>query len=348
MVKLAQNVLAQALAPNTRAGYRSAVNHLHHFYKKQSTPLVFPVSTDTLCLWMAYSVDKLTYPSNSIRNYLHGIATTQQELGFPNPLPQSPLIWRMFKAIKRIQGHQVVRKRLPITVKILSQINHLFNTNKESDLCMRAAMWLGTCGLLRAGEFTTKTTTRHSIKIQHLTFYDKNNVELNPFYLVNGEVPLYMSLLIEQSKTDPFRKGTNVIIGNQRAITYMLAYLHHRNQSLARQPLFAGQDGQPLTTAALVKFTQSLIESANIPNAHLFLGHSFRKGGATSLHEAGHPDSLIKTMGRWASFAFATYVDTPLQMLIAAGQSLKKVDQSDDCTNTLTNTSTFWDVSNLQ
>ena len=209
-------------------------------------------------------------------------------------------------------------------------------------------MWLGTCGLLRAGEFTTKTTTRHSIKIQHLTFYDKNNVELNPFYLVNGEVPLYMSLLIEQSKTDPFRKGTNVIIGNQRAITYMLAYLHHRNQSLARQPLFAGQDGQPLTTAALVKFTQSLIESANIPNAHLFLGHSFRKGGATSLHEAGHPDSLIKTMGRWASFAFATYVDTPLQMLIAAGQSLKKVDQSDDCTNALTNTSAFWDVSNLQ
>ena len=130
-----------------------------------------------------------------------------------------------------------------------------------------------------------------------------------------------MSLKLDQSKTDPFRKGTNVIIGNPQAIEYMLAYLHRRNQRLARLPLFAGEDGQALTASALVKFTQSLIERANIPNAHLFLGHSFRKGGATSLHEAGHPDSLIKIMGRWASFAFATYIDTPLHMIIEAGRS---------------------------
>ena len=90
----------------------------------------------------------------------------------------------------------------------------------------------------------------------------------------------------------------------------------------------------------IAKFTQSLIQRANIPNAHLFLGHSFRKGGATSLHEAGYPDSLIKIMGRWSSFAFATYIDTPLRMIIEAGRSLlTKVD---------TNRSSFWDVSNLQ
>ena len=67
----------------------------------------------------------------------------------------------------------------------------------------------------------------------------------------------------------------------------MLNYLQFRNQSLNRLPLFVGADGQALTAGALVKFTQSLIEKANIPNAHLFLGYSFHKGGATSLHEAG-------------------------------------------------------------
>ena len=103
---------------------------------------------------------------------------------------------------------------------------------------------------------------------------------------------------------------------------------------LARQPLFVGNDGQALTASALVKFTQALIEKANIPNAHLFLGHSFRKGGATSLHEAGHPDSLIKIMGRWASFAFATYIDTPLHMIIEAGRSLRKVVHSTCCNKT--------------
>ena len=124
----------------------------------------------------------------------------------------------------------------------------------------------------------------------------------------------------------------------------MLAYLHRRNQRLARLPLFVGNDGQALSATALVKFTQSLIEKANIPNAHLFLGHSFRKGGATSLHEADHPDSLIKIMGRWASFAFATYIDTPLHMMIEAGQSLRKVVHQP----VLTKPSSSWDVSNLQ
>lgn len=87
---------------------------------------------------MAHCFDKLKFPS--IRNYLHGIATTQMELGYENPLTQSPLLWRMFKAIKRLQGKQVVRQRLPITVSILSQVNQYIDKNKESDLCMRAAM----------------------------------------------------------------------------------------------------------------------------------------------------------------------------------------------------------------
>ena len=340
MVTLAQNVLSHSLSSATRAGYRSAVNHIAAFYQSNSAIFTFPTSTDTLCLWMADSVDKLRYPS--IRNYLHGIATTQMELGYTNPLTQSPLVWRMFKAIKRIQGQQVVRKRLPITIKILTQINHLFNTDIESDLCMRAAMWLGTCGLLRAGEFVTKPTTVNTLKLQHLIFYDNSHRQLDPLHL-NGEFPTYMSVRLTQSKTDPFRQGTNVIIGNERAITYMLAYLKSRNKSLSRLPLFVAPDGQALSAGALVKFTQSLIERANIANAHLFLGHSFRKGGATSLHAAGHPDSLIKIMGRWASFAFATYIDTPMQMIIAAGQSLKKVES----TNSPTIHDTFWDVNNL-
>ena len=285
---------------------------------------------------MADSITKLSY--SSIRHYLHGIATTQQELGYSNPLSQSPLLWRMFKAIKRIQGKQVVRQRLPITVKILAQIDSLFDTSNESDLCMRAAMWLGTCGLLRSGEFTRKSTTRSTLKLQHLTFHGKDHSALDPLN-TRGEQPQYMKLCLEQSKTDPFRRGTNVVISNPQAVQHMLAYLRHRNCKLARQPLFVGDDGQALSTSALVTFTQTLIARANIPNAGRFLGHSFRKGGATSLHEAGHPDSLIKLMGRWASFAFATYIDTPLDMLITAGRSMSKVE--------VTSNDSFWDVNSL-
>ncbi len=139
------------------------MNHIAEFHVQQKSTFTFPVSSDTLCLWMAYSINKLLY--SSIRHYLHGIATTQMELGYPNPLTQTPLVWRMFKAVKRIQGKKVVRQRLPITVSILTQINQFINTSKQFDLCIRAAMWFGTCGLLRAGEFVTKPTTKYSLKL---------------------------------------------------------------------------------------------------------------------------------------------------------------------------------------
>ena len=126
----------------------------------------------------------------------------------------------------------------------------------------------------------------------------------------------------------------------------MIAYLRLRNTSLRRVPLLLDpRTGQALSAVALVKFTQELIKLANFPNADNFLGHSFRKGGATSLHEAGHPDSLIKLMGRWASFAFASYVHTPIHMLVEAGRSLKKVE--DPLHMTTTTSSSFWDINSL-
>ena len=176
--RLAQNILAHAsLTLPDQATHRQSITSPSSYNSTASNcPSQF--HPDTLCLWMADSIDKLTY--SSIRNYLHGIATTHVELGYSNPLKQSPLLWRMFKAIKRIQGEQAVRKRLPITVKILSQIDSFIDTSKQEHLCMRAAMWLGTCGLLRSGEFTRKPTTKYTLKLNHLTFHAKDNSIVDP------------------------------------------------------------------------------------------------------------------------------------------------------------------------
>ena len=289
---------------------------------------------------MAHSIDSLKY--SSMRHYLHGIATTQQELGHPNPLTQNPLIWRMFKAIKRLQGHHAVRKRLPITVSVLQKIDPLVDTKVTQQLCLRAAMWLGTCGLLRSGEFAAKNSSVPTLKRSQLTFHDSKRNVLVPI-LQCKEFPTYMVLRLEQSKTDPFRQGTDVVVSNPTAIRYMLDYLHARGPCLPRQALLVGSDGNALSVGELVKFIQSLITKANIPNSHLFLGHSFRKGGATTLHEIGYPDSLIKQMGRWSSFAFATYIDTPLAKLVEAGRAMGTTD-----TLSIQPNSSFWDVYSLQ
>jgi hypothetical protein len=130
-----------------------------------------------------------------------------------------------------------------------------------------------------------------------------------------------MKLHLKQSKTDPFRAGVDVVVSNDIALKAMHDYLDVHTGD-ANSTLFSLTGSTPLTVSELVSGTQRLLEAAKVLDSQLYVGHSFRKGGATSLHEAGEPDSLIKTMGRWRSFAFATYVSTSLPLLIRAGQQM--------------------------
>jgi hypothetical protein len=52
-----------------------------------------------------------------------------------------------------------------------------------------------------------------------------------------------------------------------------------------------------------------LCAAASIGNAHQYKGHSFRRGGATSLARAGVQEHTIKKMGRWKSSAYQLYID---------------------------------------
>jgi hypothetical protein len=103
-----------------------------------------------------------------------------------------------------------------------------------------------------------------------------------------------------------------VVVSNDRAIKAMSEYLVMRGTVENSVPLFVLRHASTtcLTVDQLVSHTQTMLTKAAVVDAHLYKGHSFRKGGATSLHEAGMPDSLIKTMGRWLSFTFATYMCT--------------------------------------
>ena len=68
---------------------------------------------------------------------------------------------------------------------------------------------------------------------------------------------------------------------------------------------FAQSSKEQVVTArkALTKALRNALIAARVPNAELYKGHSFRRGGATSLARVGVADSVIKTMGRWKSHA---------------------------------------------
>ena len=183
-------------------------------------------------------------------------------------------------------------------------------------------MWLGTCGLLRSGEFALKNANSTPLLVRNITFVKSDKVYIRSYDLTSLRSASYMLLHLDQSKTDPFRNGTDIVVSNPRAINAMASYLSQRKHLTQDQPLFMENDSKPLTVATLVRAIRIMLTKANIPNINKYKGHSFRKGGATSLHLAGFSDTVIKMMGRWNSFAFARYVDTPLDILVTAGQRM--------------------------
>lgn len=313
-MRRARAILAHSLAESTRAGYKSAIASIAAFCAKQKLHLSFPVSPDTLCLWMASAASTLTY--GTIRVYLHGVGTTHVELGCANPL-EARIVWRMFTAVKRLQGAQASKQKLPITAELLLQLERWQTVSTVPGLALRAAMWLGTCGLLRSGEFAIRNRSSNRLLRRHLEFLD---AEMQPLTGSSSwQRAACMRVHIAASKTDPFKQGADVLVSNAHAISAMAEYLQARGNTLPDAPLFCNERAGPLEVGQLIKHMQMLLQQAGVADARRYAGHSFRRGGATSLHLAGVADSLIRVMGRWKSFAFARYIDVPFSRIIAAG-----------------------------
>ena len=129
-----------------------------------------------------------------------------------------------------------------------------------------------------------------------------------------------LSAPIKCSKTDPFRQGCFIYLGQGRpplcSVAASLAYLNLRGPEPG--PLFRYANGCPLSRQQLSTSLQSILRSAGVSSQ--YSGHSFRIGAATTAARRGIPDHLIKTLGRWSSDAYQTYIRTPVATICGAAQ----------------------------
>ena len=82
---------------------------------------------------------------------------------------------------------------------------------------------------------------------------------------------------------------------------------HLRIRTSSPGPLFLFRDGTTLSRATLVAHLRTALAQVGI-DASQYSGHSFRIGAATSAAQAGYSDSFIRSLGRWKSAAFITYI----------------------------------------
>jgi hypothetical protein len=221
----------------------------------------------------------------------------------------------VLRALKSIAPHTATR--LPITNDILLKIRPHMKLDTYEGKVMWAAFTFAHSCLMRCGEFTTRSPK------------DKNYLPLAAWKWENGAKHGTVTLPHSKTSKQPvdifvFANGSDTcpVVAMTK---YMSSRIKRRYSIRLDSPLFAMEDGTPLTRKALTNTLRNALVAARVPNAELYKGHSFRRGGATSLARVGVADSVIKTVGRWKSHAYQLYVDIDLNIMCSAAMQVGKL-----------------------
>ena len=274
----------------------------------------FPVTEPLLCSFAAFLADSGLAPQ-SIKSYLAAIRNTQLSLGLPDPREQSslPVLKRVLAGISRARlgRGQPSRIRLPITAAMLRNIREELERSAHQKLVLWAVCCTAFFGFFRLGELLLERETDFNPRL-HLAWGDNNQ-----------QAPTVIKLHLKQSKTDPFGRGADIVLGktgcNLCPVAAILGYVAARGDQ--QGPFFVTKEAKPLTKHVFVTEVRKVLARLGLPD-HQYAGHSFRIGAATSAALAGVEDSTIQLLGRWQSGAFLRYIRTPQQTLAAISSTL--------------------------
>lgn len=289
------------IATSTEKTYSTAQRSFLSFCQDLNlSPL--PATEDTLILYVTHLAQ--TKVHSTIRTYLAGVRHLHIINGLGNPLEGKLRLELVLKGINRVKPRQSC-PRLPVTPTILEVIRQALLQNPGFNSTMLwAACCMGFFGFMRSGEFTVPSAAQFDPK-RHLTTADLT--------LDSPSNPSTVAVTLRFSKTDQFGRGTIIYLGRTgRRICPVEAihrYLAVRPPSNI-EPLFITDKGRPLTKLFFMEQITGALTRSGIDSSR-FKGHSFRIGAATTAAACGLSEDLIKTLGRWSSSAYQTYIRIP-------------------------------------
>ena len=309
MTFLFQNTLSRNTYSSYDSGTTSFVKFCIHYRRLTHSGSIIPASEETILLFASY-LSQNVRPS-TIKVYLAAVRNLHIQHGFPSPVEHSILLPRLLRGIKRVYTMDR-RPRLPITPSLLLLFRRHLNTQWFDHTTLWAAMLVAFFAFLRSAELL-------ALRVN----------DIQTIQPPNGSLPSY-TITLQTSKTDPFRKGCTLRIAPSghpvlcpaRALQAIL----HRHSTPSNNPLFTLTSGQPLRRQTLNLAIKHLASMAGIQSAS-YSSHSFRISAATTAAHVGLPDSLIKTLGRWCSDAYQSYIHTSTATLEAVPQALVSSEQ---------------------
>lgn len=276
-----------SLAENTKKTYQTGEKQFLNFcygFKIQNFHSVLPTNELILCYFVVFLAQSVKH--STIKGYLAAVKHLHLKHGFDLKLDQFIHLQYVLRGIKRHQGVNT-RTRLPITLNHLTLFyNQLqpFDSQNGNNKMLWAAICLAFFGFLRIGEFTSSQQSHSSLQL------DASDVQFVPSILL----PTSVRVQIKCSKTDPFRKGVTLTIGESGSNICAVKALKHYLLFCkpADGPLFRFQDGRSLSRKYFTSEVRELLTNGGY-NARDYAGHSFRMGAATTaaskkFEAAGH------------------------------------------------------------
>ena len=129
------------------------------------------------------------------------------------------------------------------------------------------------------------------------------------------QAPTMLRFRLKQSKTDPFGRGADVVLGRTGCglcpVAAVLTYAAARGSKPG--PFFVTSDARALIKQEFVCEIRKVLLRLGLPDNE-YAGHSFRIGAVE--------DSTIQLLGRWQSAAFLRYIRTPHERLASISSTL--------------------------
>ena len=270
-----------------------------------------PASETTITLFLEFMARTVGY--DHLKHLLTSVKFVHASLNVKFPADSFQVDITMQGLKRRLA--KVPFRVLPVTPAILRSIYKYLDMSNVADLALWCSFLTAFYGLLRKA-----STVPGQMSEEKKTCLLRRNVHIDS---ENRIVYLYLGY----SKTNNFctRDIVIPIPGNTDPALDLVRHLEElfsRVPVTRDKPAFSYCSRSCITYDMFTKRLKQLLKKAGL-DPDLFSGHSFRRGGATFLHNCGGTVFMVQASGDWSSQCFARYLYLSEDQRLAAQMLIK-------------------------
>jgi hypothetical protein len=269
----------------------------------------FPPTTTTLVLFASFLAES-GVQSATIKAHMTAVRRRSRELDLPDPYTQDKLPAMVAATITGNQREwalthppKALKQAFPITVAMVHTLAHAcdcFESPYDAAL-VRVLIVLSQASGGRVSDYLPSSSGKYNARI---------HFSLDGISAVDNK----LTLLIQSSKTDRLYEGRRLVLIDQPGplsiLSALQTWLQFRRGAV--QPdwptaLFIKSDGTPYATQHFRGAIAHLVKYTKLPVG--ITGHSFRRGGTSTLANAGFSSAVLQRHGNWKSDVFKRYID---------------------------------------